>query len=767
MRIISRFRARMAVTVVTTAILFAPGSVLAQNLLVEVVSAETRAPIAGVMLTLSRVDGQEVVGRALTNGVGKHLFVALPAGRYAVHAEVIGFSTLDQGPVVVDVASTALERLSMDPLAIALEGITVEGQRRCSVRPEEGTRVAAVWEEVRKGLTGVAWTEDEGIYRYRVLKSTSDVDLDTGLAHPVDRSVSSRFLRRPFESREAKDLVETGFVQRAPDGEADLFFAPDAGVLLSDDFLDTHCFRLRLGADDHAGMVGLAFQPTKSQRTPDISGVLWVRLDGWALERADFWYENLPEAARSSQVGGYVRFQRLPNGTSIVPEWEIRMPSLGITRDVAGERRTALIGTRRVLGRVLRVEEMDGTLFLTAEAGTIEGVVLDSLGEAPLAGARVHVEGDAGEIVTDARGAFRATELPSGRYSIEVRLPGAAAVSSAPLRGGVEVEDGEVAFVSFRAPSRAELLAASCRDSGGGLPPRTAVLLGTVHDAGSGVPLPGATVRISWHDIQFAAKNVPSSSSWDYRLLESDRGIEVTTDADGVYHACAIPELTPLTIFTSMARLAATIDTLRIPERAGVFSRDFGLHLSTRGAAGAGAPPPGGAIEVEGLEVRVLSRESREARAAGTAFDRISPQEMEEVRDRFSRVVDVLKALGPPRLQITESGGGGASGASVRYCIASTRQRPSVSELVEWRGRCQPALLAVDGVILFNPATEGVDFESMVLLSGMASELLMSLQPEEIESVRFLQPQDARFRYGEAGKFGALQIETRRGGLRR
>ena len=91
-------------------------------------------------------------------------------------------------------------------------------------------------------------------------------------------------------------------------------------MLLSDEFLDTHCFRLRMGSGERQGMVGLVFEPTRSQRTPDINGVLWIRTDGWVLDRADFWYENLPDGIRSSLVGGYVRFQRLPSGAWIVPE---------------------------------------------------------------------------------------------------------------------------------------------------------------------------------------------------------------------------------------------------------------------------------------------------------------------------------------------------------------------------------------------------------------------------------------------------------------
>jgi hypothetical protein len=38
------------------------------------------------------------------------------------------------------------------------------------------------------------------------------------------------------------------------------------------------------------------------------------------------------------------------------------------------------------------------------------------------------------------------------------------------------------------------------------------------------------------------------------------------------------------------------------------------------------------------------------------------------------------------------------------------------------------------------------------------------MDPEEIESVRVLSPVQAEFRYGIDGSYGALVIETRRGG---
>ena len=59
----------------------------------------------------------------------------------------------------------------------------------------------------------------------------------------------------------AEDLLESGFIRRVDDGGFD-YFGPDASVLLSDAFLDTHCFRL-VAREDLPEAVGLAFDPVR------------------------------------------------------------------------------------------------------------------------------------------------------------------------------------------------------------------------------------------------------------------------------------------------------------------------------------------------------------------------------------------------------------------------------------------------------------------------------------------------------------------------
>lgn len=75
-----------------------------------------------------------------------------------------------------------------------------------------------------------------------------------------------------------------------------VFHAPDAAVLLSDTFLDTHCFRLQSAHRAHVGMVGLAFEPVRGTRTPDVHGVLWMDAESAELRLLEYGYGDLPRS---------------------------------------------------------------------------------------------------------------------------------------------------------------------------------------------------------------------------------------------------------------------------------------------------------------------------------------------------------------------------------------------------------------------------------------------------------------------------------------
>jgi CarboxypepD_reg-like domain len=162
------------------------------------------------------------------------------------------------------------------------------------------------------------------------------------------------------------------------------------------------------------------------------------------------------------------------------------------------------------------------------------------------------------------------------------------------------------------------------------------------------------------------------------------------------------------------------------------------------------------AFELEGVEVSVISTVD-EARASGTPYDVIDSKTIASLRTRQSRVLEVIRQKASPRLRIQEQAGG----SGTVFCISSTRRTASVQEIRDLGQGCHPTMIVVDNVVLFAPTVGAV---SMGGVPSEVASMILTLNPEEIESVRLLGRTEAFFRYGEDGRLGALMITTRKPG---
>ena len=537
-----------------------PGVASAQTVLVRVLEGNGR-PVFGALAYLHRADGS-LFRNSLTDERGQAIFVDVETGSYTLLVEMIGLATAETELFAVGAGATVTREVRMESSAILLEGIQVEAEGgRCRVRPEEGLSVARVWDEARKALSAAAFTDGASVYRYRTLRYVRDLDRDTRAIRDERTERSSGYLRTPFESRPADDLLENGFVQATSEG--DMYYAPDAQVLLSDAFLDAHCFGLETGGAEAQGLVGLSFEPVGRKRVPDIAGTLWLDPNTAELRWLDYRYQNLDADLTSPHVGGRVAFQRLPNGTWIVPEWRIRMPTVGFTRDMGGRQHPYLEAYREVGGVVTQVREPGGRTLLEAESGTIEGIVLDSLQTDPVRGARVLIVGSGQAVYTDAQGRFRIGGLTGGTYAVAFSHPSLQDLGFQPEAVRRDVRIGGVTSVRFIMPSRADMLSIVCR--GEDRPEGTGVLVGWVRDEVSGITLPGAVVRVEWTGWRFPSQG---TRTWA-RFSETGDGFETDADEGGLFRLCAVPEARVLNISASYGGFEAEVDTLTLPEFSG------------------------------------------------------------------------------------------------------------------------------------------------------------------------------------------------------
>jgi hypothetical protein len=215
---------------------------------------------------------------------------------------------------------------------IALEGVMVTGRQRCEVRPGTGARTAEVWEEARKALSGARASAVERAYLFDLRRYHRRLDPRTEAVLHEDASPQSGWSGDPFQAADPAALAERGYVQQARDTTS--FFAPDEHVLLSDVFLDGHCFRLQEPPAGHPGWIGLAFEPVHGSGTrTDVRGVLWVDRATAELRSLEYRYTGLPGGARTELLSrGSIDFRRLPDGSWIVQRWRIRMPRMQMAR---------------------------------------------------------------------------------------------------------------------------------------------------------------------------------------------------------------------------------------------------------------------------------------------------------------------------------------------------------------------------------------------------------------------------------------------------
>ncbi|MEM7413956.1 MAG: carboxypeptidase-like regulatory domain-containing protein [Gemmatimonadota bacterium] len=533
----------------TLALVALPAAASAQTVLVRVINSEGSQPMVGAIAYVVGADGS-TVRNGLTDERGRALFVGLPPGEYLLRAEMIGMATAETALFAVAEGTTVTEELRLESSAIQLEGIEVELEAgRCSVRPGgEGLLVATVWDEARKALSAASLTDQRGSYRYETMSYDRQLDR-SGVILDETQARRQGYMNTPFESRPAEDLAMNGFVQQ--DGRDYVYFAPDATVLLSDDFLDTHCFKMDDAGRNEEGFIGLGFEPTgETKSVPDIAGTMWLDPETAELRWLDFNYRFLDPEMTSPEVGGRVSFERMPDGTWIVPEWWIRMPVMSTQTDFEGRQRPFIYQYHQTGGMVLDVREAGGrSLGQRAETGGIEGVVRDSLG-VPLRGVRVGVVGSNQEVFSNREGEFSITGLTPGRFQVrfvDLQLEQAGYIPEPVAR---DVIRGEMTEMEYHMPSIGDVLFEACR--GVQREQGSVLLAGTVVDS-RGRAVPEATVRVSWVGYTVMGGGGINPVDGDIAgLTEQTNGFETTASSTGFFRFCGVPANTAMQLRAAM-----------------------------------------------------------------------------------------------------------------------------------------------------------------------------------------------------------------------
>lgn len=334
---------------ISAAVLFASPS--AAQAVTGVVEDEAARPVAGVLVTLRQPAGGQPIAGALTDAQGRFIVRAPAPGRYMVRAERVGYRAAS-AEVEAAEGQTAEVRLVTGVQAFVLPALEVSATR-CTVRPGEDDAAYALWEEARKALATAALLQEQRQVEYTVRTYGSVISMSSGRTRRQNAE-PRRVTGSPFHTLSPADLAAGGYVRQ--EGDSLSFYGPDAHVLLSDEFLDTHCLYADSERSDREG-VALAFEPVRRREAVDIRGTLRLDRRTGELRAVEYEYAGLEAGGQRVPAGGAVEFRRLPSGAWIVSKWRIRSTRLvrGTDWSRRGEQTSAVAEIREAGGEVTDV----------------------------------------------------------------------------------------------------------------------------------------------------------------------------------------------------------------------------------------------------------------------------------------------------------------------------------------------------------------------------------------------------------------------------
>lgn len=619
-----------------------PAIVAGQVVRGVVVDDASGRPLPGVVVVLFDSRGNRLTG-VLAGDDGRYALRTTSPGQYAVRAERIGFRAEAPTKIALRAGETIELRLATRPVPVVLGAVRVTGRSPCIAGASDGREVSTVWDEARKALYATDLTQRQELFSARVSRFQRVLDARNGRVTSYETTEGRGVTRNPFVSAPAAQLSASGFVRQ--NASETVYFGPDAAVLLSDEFLRDHCFRLRTGEGARSELIGLGFEPVRGRDAPDIGGTLWIDRRTAELRDIEYTYRNvpnLPSSVKSEDFGGRIEFRRMSTGAWIVERWVIRMPVVVDAGPFGGPpaapipgaapapvERVRLAGVKEEGGEVLETIARGTRSSSAAERATVQGIVFDSTRMAPLGGARVFLDGTQFGARSGADGSFTIEGVPAGTYALSVVHPRFDSLDAPVPVETIALRDGESTSARLAGPSAETILARVCTE--GERARGTAALRGHVRDAASGEPALDAQVLVTW-------RRAAGASSRAVQVSEQRAGTR--TDSAGRYAVCGLPEYVRLTVRATAADRRSAPVELVLPERQ---LSVLDVLVGRSAAVVAAAPPPavttsGARSEPSNLAMREVARRRR--RGGGSYLTRVQIERL-----RASRVTDLLRTL--------------------------------------------------------------------------------------------------------------------------
>jgi hypothetical protein len=548
--------------ILSTAIALIATRAGAQDLKIEVVEAATGKPIIGANVSLFDSAGTIPLLGGFSDQNGRIDLRAPMRGPYRVRADKVGYdSWLSVQLAIGD--RTVYVRAGMIP-GRNTSPVIARNESACQQMVGPGSAIGDLWTEIKKALTASALTESQGLAPLDVDLYERILDKDGGVISERTEQ-RNRIARRPLLGI-SWDQIDT--TRRNDASGIDVFRAPDASTITSDQFVKSHCFAAIRGYGAETGLAGLEFKPARIGGPPELTGVLWLDPKTNSLRALNFDYVNLPIPLRIARTTGRVEFDQLPNGQWIVPRWYIRMPRLAhvtssdprsptVSRDtLLGYQEVG--GVARPAGSARPAVATSSSRTLSDASGqtTISGFVFDSSSSRGLANVQVSAAGGRYKTMTNAAGRYELAidgalndtivfEHPRLRL---LHVPGRMQIISLP--------NGARGQASLIVPSYATLRTTICGRNATATEAQ-GMMAGYVRDA-AGRPIARAHVWAAWQLLWIEQNG---------RLVATNRQMTVETDtnSDGSYLMCGFTRGAQITVKTGVAGHSTVEERLALP----------------------------------------------------------------------------------------------------------------------------------------------------------------------------------------------------------
>ncbi|MGH7604994.1 MAG: carboxypeptidase regulatory-like domain-containing protein [Gemmatimonadaceae bacterium] len=572
----------------------------AQDVLIEVVELSTGKPIVGASVLLLDDHGNSVLGNFSDQG-GHTVLPAPGSGAYVVQVDKVGYDRWNS--VLLHVTGQPIHvRAGVAPTRNPPTMVT-RSETSCQQLGAPGNPTGDLWAEIQKALSASAMTEAKGLVPIDV--DLYERTLDRSLAIVAERTEQRLHIGRRPALGISWDQVDSA--RRSAVAGGDVYRAPDAALMVSEQFVKSHCYAAIRGYGPEIGLTGLEFKPARIGFQPELTGVLWLDPKSNLLRSLNFDYVNLPVPLRIARTSGRVEFQQLPGGQWIVPRWYIRMPRVArVASPDAGSAtaaRDTLIGYQEVGGAARpagtpapatgiasgasaaassvtsgvspsaappATDSATRGASPPASQSVITGIVYDSSTSRPLAGVEVWTGGGRFKTVTGAGGHYALAVDGAISDSIVFEHPRLRLYRVADRVQTISLPAGSHGQANVLVPSYGTIRRTLCGQNETGTEAQ-GIAAGYVTDA-SGNPVPRAHVWATWR-ILWVDQNGKLVSTNQQRTVETDTG------SDGSYLMCGFTRGAQITAKVGIAGHSTVEENVVLPSSM-VLEHDF--HVASR-----------------------------------------------------------------------------------------------------------------------------------------------------------------------------------------